>query len=192
MCIITFVGAAGSGKTTIAKDLFVALKKKGYNTELTSEWIREDIQANGHLESIWEQYRTRMKQMEREDAVPKNIDYHISDSGTLTMFFYAALYANKTKPRERLVLSDMYKYFLDDIYLKRYDYVFFLPSCQTYEKNMNILNDGTRFQTEEEIDLLNRHMSMMFTEVHKTENVFSIDSPIDKRLNQVLEILKIK
>jgi nicotinamide riboside kinase len=150
---IVFIGAAGSGKSALSAQVFAALKTAGRRTEHVHEFVRYDIHRNGAMTSIWEQYRTRQYQKELEDAVPPLVDYVICDSGTLMPFFYATLYANPSDPRERLVLQDMYKYLLDDLYLYRYDLVFLLPVMPHVK-----LADGTRYQTTEQIKLLDEHM----------------------------------
>jgi nicotinamide riboside kinase len=186
---IVFVGAPGSGKSFLSNNVFTELKSKHINSEIIHEFIRYDIQANGPMQSIWEQYRTRTKQKELEDAVPDAYDYVCIDSGTLTPYFYACLYADFNDTRQRIVLQDMYKYLLDDIALKRYDYVFFLPAKHTYEVNKNILNDGTRFQTQDETNILDDHMSLIFGKLHKFDNVYTIDCSLDKRVQTVLNII---
>lgn len=187
---IAFIGAAGSGKSTLASEVFVTLKKKNVNVEMISEWIRTDIHRNGPLQSIWEQYRTRTYQQEVEDSVPNNVDLVITDSGTLTPYFYSCLYAENTDPRQRLVMQDMYKYFLDDLYLKRYKHIFYLPTRYSYEINPNILNDGTRYQTKTEIGILEKHMGLMFTDLHNLDNIHTMDMPLDERFEKVMEIIE--
>lgn len=179
---IIFIGTASSGKSTLATGVFSKLKETGKNVELVDEFIRKDIQMNGPMETIWEQYRTRTKQRELEDSVPEKVDFTIIDSGTLTPYFYACMYANCQKPRERLVLQDMHKYLLDDLYLKRYDLVFYLP----YIEN-NSADDGTRFQTIEQIKALDQHMNLFFMKQNKMDNIFLIDKPYEQRLKFVVE-----
>ncbi len=186
---ICFIGNAGSGKTTLSADVFVALKKKGINAELVAEFIRSDIQMNGPMENIWEQYRTRSNQKELEDSIPANVEFMITDSGVLTPYFYAALYADNSNSRQRIVLQDMYRFFLNDLYLKRYQHVFFIPRAESYKRNANILSDGTRYQTEEQIDTLETHMSLLFTKLHKVDNIHVLDCALDDRLERVLEVI---
>jgi nicotinamide riboside kinase len=178
---IIFIGTASSGKSTLTSNVFATLKAKGFNAELVDEFIRRDIQMNGPMESIWEQYRTRAKQKELEDSVP-DVDYTIIDSGTLTPYFYACLYANGNKPRERLVLQDMHKYLLDDLYLKRYDFVFYLPF-----KNNNSIDDGTRFQTIEQIKAIDTHMNLFFIQQNKVDNIFMVNEKYEDRLDFVIK-----
>lgn len=186
---ICLIGNAGSGKSTLSGELFVEMKKKGINAELVPEFIRGDIQRNGPMTDIWEQYRTRSNQKETEDAIPENVEYSIVDSGTLTPYFYACLYADNTKARHRIVMQDMYKFFLDDLYLGRYSHVFFLPMAETYKANLNILNDGTRYQTAEQINTLEEHMTLVFTKLHKLDNVYVLDGPLESRCKNALDII---
>lgn len=179
---IAFVGVPGSGKSTLAAKVFTELKTNGVNAELVDEVVRRDVQRNGPMRSIWEQYRTRQNQMEVEDAVPKNVDYAVVDSGTLTPYFYAVLYCNHSDARQRLVLQDMHRYLLDDLYLKRYDKVFYLPSG-------GLIEDGTRFQSAEELQVLDDYMRLAFTRLYKVGNCIEITEKPSKRLAQVMEHL---
>jgi len=188
---IAFIGPAGCGKSTAAEELSVTLKKKHINVELISEWVRADIHLNGPMESTWEQYRTRSYQKELEDAVPDNVDFIVTDSGVLTPYFYACLYADNTNSRQRLVLQDMYRYLLDDIYLRRYDHVFYLPTTETYKVNKNILGDGTRYQSQSEIDTLEMHMNLVFTRLHNLDNIHTLTCPLNKRVGEVLKTIGI-
>lgn len=177
---IVFIGAAGSGKTTLATSVFSALKNAGRRAEHVDEFIRRDIQLHGPMTSIWEQYRTRQFQKELEDAVPET-DYLICDSGTLTPYFYAVLYCDPSDPRQRLVLQDMYKYLLTDLWLGRYDLIFYLPLISTVN-----FNDGTRYQTEQQIKVLDEHMRLMFTKLHRLPTVHAVNSGFDFRLEEVM------
>lgn len=181
---ITFVGTAGCGKSTLSSKVYGELKALGHRTEYVHEWIRYDIQANGPMTSIWEQYRTRQHQKELEDAVPSAVDYIITDSGTLTPYFYSVLYANSKEKRQRLVLQDMHKYLLDDIYLNRYDIIFFVPLIAKSD-----LGDGTRYQTDNEVELIDEHMKLVFTKLHPTENTHVVSSSFENRLDEVMKII---
>lgn len=187
---IAFIGSAGSGKSTLATDVFTKLKIAGHNAELVTEWIRYDIQANGPMQSIWEQYRTLHHQRRLEDAVPNNVDWLITDSGCLTPYFYSCLYTSTADERQRLVLADMFKFLIDDLYQKRYEYVFFLPSKLTKKDGVKkITDDGTRYQSEEELNILDEHMKLVFTKMFKLDNIIELNCPLEKRCKEVLKIL---
>jgi nicotinamide riboside kinase len=182
---IAFVGPPGSGKSTLAADVYTFLKQRHQNVEIVPEWIRYDIQAHGAMESIWEQYRTRQNQKDLEDAVPDTVDTVICDSATLTPYFYACLYCKHAEPRQRLVMQDMYRYLLDDLYGRRYDLVFYLPSVPGTD-----IEDGTRYQTAEEVRILERHMELAFCDVFRVGNVHRIDGPFAERLTKVVSIIE--
>lgn len=186
-----FIGSAGSGKSTIVTDVITTLKKRGINAEHVPEMIRYDIQQNGPMESIWEQYRALNNQQEYEDCVPSSVEYSIIDSGCLTPYFYACLYTSTASERERLVLSDMYRYLIDIIYKKRYDFIFFLPAKLTIAETgvEQIANDGTRYQSADELDVLDQHMTLIFTKIFKADNIYKLDCSLDDRLTTVLEII---
>ena len=187
---VAFIGAAGCGKSTLAAEAYVRLKKLGLNVEHVSEWVRTDIWLNAPMKSIWEQYRTWQNQRMVEDAVPEQVEWIITDSGCLTPYFYACLYTSGANERERLVLADMFKLFIDDLYRKRYEYVFFLPGALAREDATDkILNDGTRFQTTEELHILEEYMSLVFTKMFKVNNVYIIDCPLEERIDKIMKIL---
>lgn len=179
---ICFIGPPGSGKSTLAAEVFTALKQTGINVELCDEFVRRDIQRHGPLRSIWEQYRTRQHQKELEDAVPSGVDWVVCDSGTLSPYFYAALYADHTDARQRLVLQDLFRYLLDDLYLRRYDLIFYLP-------NQGLKEDGTRFQTENDLRVLDQHMNLAFSELFRVGNAYRLDLPLADRCAHVLRVI---
>lgn len=178
---IVFIGTAGSGKSTLAAQVFSELKKQGHRAESIHEFVRYDINLHGPMTSIWEQYRTRQYQKELEDSVPSTAKYVICDSGTLTPYFYAVLYAEPSDPRQRLVLHDMYRYLLDDLYLKRYDLIFYVPRIKGPD-----LKDGTRYQSDDQIDVLDQHMDLIFTKLHKLPCIHRVESAFDQRVDEVM------
>jgi hypothetical protein len=184
---IVFVGAAGCGKSTLTASVFVELKKRGYNTELVDEWIRREIQMNG-VPNIWEQYRVYHTQKSIEDSLPSNVEFAIIDAGVLSPYFYS-FRSDLFDERVRHLLNDMYRYFINDLYLKRYDYIFYLPVSHTYDKHQDLLRDGTRFQTREDIDVLDTHMRLHFTKLHKLDNIYTLDCELEKRTDTVLKII---
>jgi len=176
--------------TTTCHDVFVKLKKKKHKVELISEYAREYIQKHGAPESIYEQYSIYTEQKNREQNIPQNIDYVVMDVLPCLSFFYASKYANYDNPRERIVLQDLYKILLDDLVLKRYDYIFFIPTNQTYSTDAkDILNDGVRYHSEDDISVIEQHMDLMFNKLHNYGNVYRLDCPIEERSKTVMNIL---
>ena len=56
MKIINFYGAPGTGKSTLACELFVYMKKHGYNVELASEYAKECVYEKKYLNYINTRY----------------------------------------------------------------------------------------------------------------------------------------
>jgi hypothetical protein len=181
---ITFIGGPGSGKSTTAADVFVQLKKLGRNVEMIQEWVRRDIMRNGPMQSVFEQYRTLMFHRREEEHFPPNVEYLIHDGNTLTPYFYAAVYANKGDKRERLVVQDMHAALLDDLYSRKYDLIYFLPRAIA-DASASYFDDGTRFQSAEDVAVLEDYMRLLFTKVHNLDNIRVLDCPLHQR-NEVL------
>jgi hypothetical protein len=182
---IVFIGAPGCGKSTLAADVFVALKKLGKNAELVPEWIRRDIMKNGIMGSVFEQYRTLMYHQREEEDFPPQVEYLVQDGGTLLGYFYAAVYSSKTDPKERLVIQDLYDHLLSALYGKKYDHIYYLPRTQVLETGANIA-DGTRFQADGDYDVLETYMKLIFTEIHRMDNVRVLNCPLDQRVPTVI------
>ncbi len=181
---ITFIGGPGSGKSTTAADLFVQLKKLGKNVEMIQEWIRRDIMRNGPMGSVFEQYRTLMYHRTEEEHFPPNVEYLIHDGNTLLNYFYAAIYADKSNPKDRLVIQDMHGALLDDLYSQKYDLIYFLPRAATAISQTQF-DDGTRVQTPAEVDVLEQYMTLLFTKIHNLDNIKVLDCPLYLR-NEIL------
>jgi nicotinamide riboside kinase len=188
---IVFVGPPGSGKSTLCNEVFTALKKKHLNVELIPEYARTYIQKFGVPENLFEQYSIFEGQTSAENIDMSKQDFVLMDSGRITAYFYTVLYMDKAQPRQRFVIQDLYRHFLDDLISRRYDYIFYVPPLETYKVNARILNDGTRYQTDSEVQLLDDFMALFLTRLHKLDNVTKLDCLIADRLNRVLNIVNI-
>jgi AAA domain len=182
---IVFIGAPGCGKSTLAADVFVAFKKLGKNVELVMEWIRRDIMKNGSMTNVFEQYRTLMNNRHEEEHFPEQVEYIVQDGGTLLGYFYAAVYSTKIDQRERLVIQDMYEALLNDLYSRKYDHIYFLPRTAVQAIGANI-KDGTRFQTDHQIEVLENYMRLIFTEIHRMDNIKVLECPLGERVETIM------
>lgn len=182
---IVFIGAPGCGKSTVSAELFVALKKLGKNAELVPEWVRRDIMKHGSMTNVFEQYRYLMHNKKEEDFFPTNVEYIIQDGGILLGYFYAAVYSTKKDKKERLVLQDLYDALLDTLYSGQYDYIYFLPNDKVISSGANI-DDGTRYQTPHETQVLESYMWLIFTEIHRMDSVRVLDCTLDQRVPTIL------
>lgn len=185
---IVFIGPPGCGKSTLAAELFVALKKMGWNTELIPEWCRRDIMKNGTMKDVLEQYRYMFHNHIEENHFPVCVNYIVQDGGRLTGYFYAAVYSTGNDQREKLVLQDLYKDMLDMLYDGHYDRIYFLPRAPVIEAG-GIFKDGTRTQTLEQTEALESFMRTILTDIHKTDAVRIVSGPLDERLDLILDDL---
>lgn len=182
---IALIGGPGSGKSTTTAEIFVAFKKMGHNVEFVPEWIRRDIAINGPMETVWEQYRTFINHREAEEHFSPKVEYLVIDSGCLTPYFYTALYASKNNQRERLAVQDMHESFVNILYQRHYDHIFFLPRFRTDELGISF-QDGVRYQTDAEISALESYMTLVFTRIYKMDNIHVLDCPLRDRVPTVL------
>lgn len=88
MKIINFYGAPGCGKSTLASELFVYMKKNGYNVEIASEYAKDCIYEEKFLTMQDQIYL--LAKMNHKFQVFKNakLDYVICDSPLLLNMFY--------------------------------------------------------------------------------------------------------
>ena len=85
--IINIVGAPCSGKSTLACELFVYLKKRHMNVEYVNEFVKNLIWEN-NLEDINDQYYVAKNQYKIIKNVSKKVDYIICDSPLFNSLFY--------------------------------------------------------------------------------------------------------
>lgn len=170
----------------MAANTYTAFKMLGKNTELVQERVRREIMVHGAMTSVLEQYRILNIHRREEENFPSQIEYLISDSGTLSSYFYAAIYATNVDPKERLVIQDMYEALLEDLYSKKYDYIYFLPRIYTDQAGLSF-RDGVRFQTDDELHIIETYMNLIFTKIHHMDNIKALVCPLHKRVETVIE-----
>jgi adenylate kinase family enzyme len=95
--VINFLGAPGSGKTTVASDLFSKLKKDGYTVANVPEFATELIQQ-GRSHSVECQPYLFGEQVHRlESCVQYGYDFIICDSPLLLSAIYDRGYSTSFK-----------------------------------------------------------------------------------------------
>lgn len=158
---IAVCGSPGSGKSTTSAHVFVLMKIKGINVDYVHEYVREELNKGWKPTSMAEQFRILKHQREREDTLPENLEYMITDSPLFLIYYYAI--ANTEKPLDdSFTLASLYEDFLQD--LMRYDKIYFMIRDKPY------VQDGTRYQTEEESDAIHIQLKALL-DLHKVEYV---------------------
>jgi len=159
MVKIGLMGAPGCGKSTLAAYVFAMLKDKGFDGELVNEYIREHVNRHKRVPSITFQSIVYERQLEKEKIIPPALDFFVTDSPHILSYIFASLYINYQDPDHIELLGDLYLKFLR--YSRTaYDLVYVL------EHNHPPKDDGVRYQTDEEMELLKR-MIPTFLDTHR-------------------------
>lgn len=138
---IGLIGGPSTGKSIMCAHFFATVKSKSIQIEQIQEWVREAF--NNEMipeDNPWVQFWIYEEQKRREDCIPKEIEYIVTDSPTVLSYIYAL--QNGREEKDKWLFIKMYEKFLTD--LDRYDYLFFCERENPY------VYDGTRKQTEEE------------------------------------------
>lgn len=176
---IALLGGPSSGKSTLAAALFSTMKEIGINADLVQEYAREHINKYGAPENVLTQFLIYKKQREKEDILPKQVEYIITDSPTILSYVYGLYYYDPKSKDHRIMLADMYYEMMLDGF-SRYQYVFFLEATRPYKL------DGTRTQSAQEA----KQIGLEIKELLRTHKIpFStLEMPeTQKRVTQILE-----
>ena len=97
--IINILGGPGVGKTTIASDLFVQLKRKGLDVEIVSEFAKELVWEKRN-EAFDDRLYMHAEQNHRLKMMNGNLDYIITDSPLILTSIYNHFYLDKKHPKK--------------------------------------------------------------------------------------------
>jgi len=184
MIKIGLMGAPGTGKSTLAAGVFAALKDEGLNGELIQEYIREHIYTQGVPNSILFQAITYERQLEKENIIPRNMDFLVTDSPTTLSYIYSLMYADLKDKDHKEMVSYLYSKTIKDIY--RYDLVFLL------EHSHEPINDGVRYQSKDEVAVV-QHAIINFLENHNIKFIIlKAEHSTSDRIKLVKKLVKRK
>lgn len=88
---INLFAGPGAGKSTLATSIFAALKTKGHNIELVSEYVKMWA-YQGKTPTSYDQIYLFAKQLHHEDTLLRHVPLIITDSPILLAPVYAKLY----------------------------------------------------------------------------------------------------
>lgn len=180
MIRIALLGGPGSGKTTQSTGVFTACKTDSVLIRYVQEWVVEAFDENVlPKDNAWTQLLIYQKQKRKEECIPKEIKYMITDSPTLLCYIYTLWKANI--PEDNSLIIDMYEKFLND--LSVYEHIFVCKRGKEY------INDGTRYQTKEEAEKLDRLIVHTLEQHHVKYHI--IEGDTTKRTDQIRKIVGI-
>ena len=116
--VINLIGSPGTGKSTIASELFAKMKWLGYDVELVSEYAKELVWEQRH-ETFKNELYIFAKQQHRLFRLQGKVKYIITDRPLLLSIFYNDKYGNKSENFRNMVLEEIHKFENIDIFLNR-------------------------------------------------------------------------
>lgn len=177
---IGLIGGPGTLKSGQCAHFVGTLKSRSILVEQIIEWVREAFNKKMIPEdNVWVQFWIYEEQCRREDCIPKEIDYIVTDSPTLLSYVYALF--NGNRGNDKWLWIKMYEKFVMD--LDRYHFLFFCEREKPYQK------DGTRKQTKEEAMELDKQIKNLL-EIHGCK-YYSLRGSIDERTKEMCNIVGI-
>lgn len=116
--VINLIGAPGTGKSTIASELFAKMKWGGYDVELVSEYAKELVWEE-RTETIKNEVYLFGKQHHRIFRLIGKVKYIITDRPLILSNLYNDVYGDKSPEFKNLVLHEVNKMDNFNILLER-------------------------------------------------------------------------
>ena len=137
--IVNLFGGPGTGKSTMAADLFARLKWEHKDVELVTEYAKEIVWSENY-KALNDQIYIFAKQNKRIERLRGKVDIIITDSPILLSLYYASKYGNYHLPSSFVELvKDMHHNHNNfNILLKRQKPYAELGRMQTEEEAMKI------------------------------------------------------
>jgi len=160
---IAFIGTHGSGKTTLAHELVVKLKKKSKNVEFLPEIVRDcpfPVNEGATKKAqLWVLFMQIIKEFEKEEKA----DFLICDRSILDPYVYYVRKFGRLKFIEPLVIN----------HLKTYDLLIKVPIRENFLINDNFRSIDKKFQKEidELIDKFLKGMKIKYVEYKEGINL---------------------
>ncbi len=175
--VINIAGGPGTGKTTIAAELFCVLKEKGYDVENVSEFAKELV-WEGRNEAFDDRLYMHGEQNHRLMQMNNKLDYIITDSPLFLTSIYNQYYLSKKFSKSYnnmidIVTSETYKLYNNKVY--------FLKRDTNYKSIGRRENINTAKKIDKLIISYLKHNKIKYLELN-----------LDNALDEILKDLKIK
>jgi len=180
--LITIIGAPASGKSTLAGDVHVELKKMGENSIFIGEAATDYIAEYGVPTSPSDQLVIFYKQCNREKVYVGTKDYIICDSsGILNYFYFRSLFSNKLSNKDIAIINHMQNEILKTI--NQWDHIFYIPPI------LDNTEDGIRYHKKDDIVKIDG-LIRFYLELENISYVDLSSVPISERKNKIVEEIK--
>ena len=168
--VINLIGSPGTGKSTLASELFSKMKWKGHDVELVSEYAKELVWEERH-ETFKNEIYLFAKQHHRLFRLNNKVKYIITDRPLILSLFYNEKYGDSSTEFKNIVLHEINKFENINVFLER---------TKPYVKK-------GRNQTEEESNEFSKIMYNIVaenTEIHMIEKCKALETS-EKILNYI-------
>lgn len=116
--VINLIGAPGTGKSTVASELFAKMKWLGYDVELVSEYAKELVWEQRN-ETFKNELYLFSKQHQRMFRLNGKVKYIVTDRPLILSLFYNRKYGDNSEAFENIVLQEINKYENINVVLER-------------------------------------------------------------------------
>lgn len=178
MKVINFYGAPGTGKSTLACELFVYMKKKGYKVEIASEYAKDCVYEEKFLTLQDQVYLIGKMNHKLQMYKNANLDFVICDSPLLLNMFYK---------RHHYKMNYLNDKIFDDFCLglnNTYDRInIFL----TTDKSIEYQKEG-RIQNQEESNNYSKQIEQLL--IDNNEKYTKVVNNIDLNIEQIFAIIQ--
>lgn len=148
---ICFVGGPGTGKSTLAHAVNVALKMRGVDCEHIPEYARTYIRQSGTPSHYLEQFPIIIGAMRREEEIEVH-DMMIVDSASFIMMVYLTHYAPKGLSQDEQAKWEYHFNVMQGLARERliwFDHIFYVPAGLFPVP----LQDPSRFNPHDSVDV---------------------------------------
>lgn len=169
--VINLMGAPGTGKSTVASELFSKMKWLGYDVELVSEYAKELVWEERN-ETFKNELYLFAKQHHRMFRLNNKVKYIITDRPLILSIFYNKKYGDNSEVFKNLVLQEINKFKNINIFLNR--------TKPYVQKGRNQTEEESKEFASEMLNIVKEHCS----------DLFIIDAVENFSSNCILSLLK--
>lgn len=169
--VINLMGAPGTGKSTIASELFSKMKWLGYDVELVSEYAKELVWEERN-ETFKNELYLFAKQHHRMFRLNNKVRYIITDRPLILSIFYNKKYGDNSEVFKNLVLQEINKFKNINIFLNR--------TKPYVQKGRNQTEEESKEFASEMLNIVKEHCS----------DLFIIDAAENFSSNYILSLLQ--
>lgn len=171
--VINLIGAPGTGKSTIASELFAKMKWMKLDVELVSEYAKELVWEERN-ETFKNELYLFAKQHHRMFRLNGKVKFIITDRPLILSIFYNQQYGDKSDEFRTMVLHEVNKFENFNVFLNR------TGEYETKGRN----------ETEEQSKSFNFEMAKMMKKYSYID--MYVDAEKDMSSNKIINQLKLK